>query len=150
MRGQSYTDIGSGGGLPGIILAIFNPEKEVVLLDRKSSFIDFLELAKAELMLDNVNVVKQDFLVKDTQLMTDTVIFKNFSNKLISKMTYEEKFIYLMESTKKSKSVSKAYMLTGSPVIELSDSCISEYNIKVEKLVSPFFSSDRFIAEVNF
>ena len=64
-------------------------------------------------------------------------------------MTYEEKFIYLMESTK-SKSVSKAYMLTGSPVIELSDSCISEYNIKVEKLVSPFFSSDRFIAEVNF
>ena len=41
-------------------------------------------------------------------------------------------------------------MLTGSPVIELSDSCISEYNIKVEKLVSPFFSSDRFIAEVHF
>ena len=148
--GNSYTDVGSGGGLPGIILAIFNPEKEVVLLDRKSSFIDFLELAKAELMLDNVNVVKQDFLVKDTELMTDTVVFKNFSNKLISKMTYEEKFIYLMESTKKSKSVSKAYMLTGSPVIELSDSCISEYNIKVEKLVSPFFSSDRFIAEVHF
>ena len=57
----------------------------MVLLDRKSSFIDFLELAKAELMLDNVNVVKQDFLVKDTNFMTDTVIFKNFSNKLISK-----------------------------------------------------------------
>ena len=64
MRGQSYTDIGSGGGLPGAILAIFNPEKEVVLLDRKSSFIDFLELAKAELMLDNVNVVKQDFWLR--------------------------------------------------------------------------------------
>ena len=79
MQGQSYTDVGSGGGLPGIIIAIFNPEKEVVLLDRKSSFIDFLELAKAELMLDNVNVVKQDFLVKDTELMTDTVVFKNFS-----------------------------------------------------------------------
>ena len=137
MRGQSYTDIGSGGGLPGIILAIFNPEKEVVLLDRKSSFIDFLELAKAELMLDNVNVVKQDFLVKDTQLMTDTVIFKNFSNKLISKMTYEEKFIYLMESTKRVNQSQKRICLRAA-VIELSDSCISEYNIKVEKLVSPF------------
>ena len=58
---SSITDIGSGGGIPGMILAILNPNKKVTLIDRKSTFIDFLEIVKSELKLENVVVEKQDF-----------------------------------------------------------------------------------------
>ena len=58
---SSITDVGSGGGIPGMILAILNPNKKVTLIDRKSTFIDFLEIVKSELKLENVVVEKQDF-----------------------------------------------------------------------------------------
>ena len=43
VSGSSFTDVGSGGGIPGIILAILNPNKKITLIDRKTTFIDFLE-----------------------------------------------------------------------------------------------------------
>ena len=38
-------------GIPGMILAILNPNKKVTLIDRKTTFIDFLEIVKSELKL---------------------------------------------------------------------------------------------------
>jgi 16S rRNA (guanine527-N7)-methyltransferase len=49
-------DVGSGGGLPGVPLAIAFPVLEVTLAERRRNRIDFLELAIAELALDNVDV----------------------------------------------------------------------------------------------
>jgi 16S rRNA (guanine527-N7)-methyltransferase len=50
-------DVGSGGGLPGIPLAIARPELQVTLIDSIAKKTAFLLQAKAELGLDNVNVV---------------------------------------------------------------------------------------------
>lgn len=50
-------DVGSGGGLPGIPLAIARPELQVTLIDCIAKKTAFLLQAKAELGLDNVNVV---------------------------------------------------------------------------------------------
>jgi 16S rRNA G527 N7-methylase RsmG len=144
------SDIGTGGGIPGIIIAILNPNIEVVLIDRKSSFIDFLTIAKAELNLENITIVKKDILKSSFYLSTDTVVMKNFSNKKISKMDFESKFIHLMNIIKKSKRVSKAYMLTGSPVLELSKECTKEFNLKICKIPTPFFDTNRFVAEATF
>ena len=150
LTGRSISDIGTGGGIPGIIIAILNPDVEVSLIDRKSTFIDFLTIAKAELNLKNVSVFKKDILKPNFCLNTDTVIMKNFSNKKISKMNFETKFIYLMKIIKKSKRVSKAYMLTGSPVLELSEGCIKEFELKICKIQTPFFDTNRFVAEARF
>ncbi len=148
--GNSYTDIGSGGGLPGIIIAILNPSKKVTLIDRKTTFVDFLTIAKSELYLDNVDIIHRDVLKSQAHFVTDAVLLKNFSNKVISKMDFETKFTYLMKLIKKSKQVSKAYMLTGSPVLKLSEDCMNEFNVNIHEIFSPFFESNRVVAEVKF
>lgn len=41
----SVIDLGSGGGVPGLVVAFDRPELEVTLLDRRTKRTDFLELA---------------------------------------------------------------------------------------------------------
>ena len=47
-------DIGSGGGLPGLLLSLFLPDKKVCLMDKSSKKIDFLNRAIDTLCLENV------------------------------------------------------------------------------------------------
>ena len=53
---RTLLDVGSGGGLPGIPLAIARPELMVTLLDSSHKKTVFLEQARAELALANVEV----------------------------------------------------------------------------------------------
>jgi 16S rRNA (guanine527-N7)-methyltransferase len=56
-QGEAVLDVGSGGGLPGIPLAIARPELQVTLIDSIAKKTAFLLQAKAELGLNNLNVV---------------------------------------------------------------------------------------------
>lgn len=56
-QGGTVLDVGSGGGLPGIPLAIARPELQVTLIDSIAKKTAFLLQAKAELGLSNLNVV---------------------------------------------------------------------------------------------
>ena len=76
ITGDSFTDIGTGGGIPGIVVAILNPHKRVVLLDRKSTFIDFVEIAKQDLDLQNIEIVKEDFFDSKFHLDTELLYLK--------------------------------------------------------------------------
>lgn len=57
INGQSLLDVGTGGGLPGIPLAIVDPSRPVTLLDSNSKKTRFLQQVKAELALTNVTIV---------------------------------------------------------------------------------------------
>lgn len=52
----SVLDVGAGGGLPGIVLAIALPEMKVALIDTVQKKTAFLNQVKAELSLQNVLV----------------------------------------------------------------------------------------------
>lgn len=52
-----WLDVGCGGGLPGIVLAIAKPEWSFTLLDSNSKKTSFVQQAAIELGLSNVKVV---------------------------------------------------------------------------------------------
>ncbi len=57
LQGQQFIDVGTGPGLPGIPLAIANPDKQFVLLDSLGKRITFIKNAVRELKLTNVTPV---------------------------------------------------------------------------------------------
>jgi 16S rRNA (guanine527-N7)-methyltransferase len=57
-KGSSVCDIGSGAGLPGLVLAIARPDLTVTLVEPLLRRTTFLEEVAATLPLDNVEVVR--------------------------------------------------------------------------------------------
>ena len=60
IKGNRALDIGSGGGFPGMPLAICRPDLHFTLLDRSARRVRFLQVVQAELGLDNVDCVCQN------------------------------------------------------------------------------------------
>ena len=56
LQGSVFVDIGSGAGLPGIPLAILNPENHFILVDSNGKKTRFLFQVKTELGLANIDV----------------------------------------------------------------------------------------------
>lgn len=54
LEGFQFIDVGTGPGLPGIPLAIINPDKQFTLLDSLGKRITFIKNAVRELKLSNV------------------------------------------------------------------------------------------------
>ncbi|ATR85522.1 16S rRNA (guanine(527)-N(7))-methyltransferase RsmG [Pseudomonas sp. FFUP_PS_473] len=57
IHSERWLDVGSGGGMPGIPLAILHPEKQVTVLDSNGKKTRFLTQVKLELKLDNLQVI---------------------------------------------------------------------------------------------
>lgn len=57
LQGDRFIDVGTGPGLPGLPLAIINPDKTFVLLDSLGKRISFIRNAVRELGLTNVETV---------------------------------------------------------------------------------------------
>ncbi len=68
IQGHHCLDVGTGAGLPGLILALANPDQHWVLLDSNSKKIRFVTQAVIELGVNNVEVVRNR--VEDYQSST--------------------------------------------------------------------------------
>jgi 16S rRNA (guanine527-N7)-methyltransferase len=75
----SMLDVGTGAGLPGIPVAIARPRISVTLLDSSHKKCAFLEQAKAELGLENVDVVCERVESWHPQRSFSAVVSRAFS-----------------------------------------------------------------------
>ena len=53
--GERFIDVGTGPGLPGVLLAIYYPDKDFTLLDSLGKRIRFLNQVKLQLKLSNIH-----------------------------------------------------------------------------------------------
>jgi 16S rRNA (guanine527-N7)-methyltransferase len=92
-QAKNILDVGSGGGLPGIILAIVFPGAAVSLVDTVHKKTAFLTQVKAELKLKNVTVhtgrvellkVEQKFDVITSRAFSELSNFINWSHHLLA------------------------------------------------------------------
>ncbi len=77
IEGTKIIDIGSGGGTPGIPLAIALPEKKFYLIEATQKKASFLNEAVRALKLDNVEIICERG-ESVTNLSADTVISRAF------------------------------------------------------------------------
>jgi 16S rRNA (guanine527-N7)-methyltransferase len=79
LKGDTFVDFGSGGGLPGIPLAILNPKKKFVLIDSNGKKTRFLFQVRTELCLDNVSVENCRIEHYQNKQQIDMVMCRAFS-----------------------------------------------------------------------
>ncbi|UTF59057.1 16S rRNA (guanine(527)-N(7))-methyltransferase RsmG [Gilvimarinus sp. DA14] len=80
IHGQNLIDVGTGGGLPGIVLAICYPEKKFTLLDSNGKKTRFLFHVKTLLGLENVTVENCRVESLKPESLFDTVISRAFAS----------------------------------------------------------------------
>ena len=89
IKGELIADVGSGGGTPGIPLAIANPDKAFVLVESTTKKANFIRSATSKLEINNIKVIC-DRAENITNQNIDTVISRAYGS-----------LNYLIETTKK-------------------------------------------------
>ena len=106
--GENIIDVGSGGGLPGIPLAILYPLKKFYLIEKSKKKCIFLEYVIRKLSLSNAVVICSRIEEYKETIFFDAVIARAFSNivtivKLCRKFIRTGGRIYAMKSSYKTE-----------------------------------------------
>jgi 16S rRNA (guanine527-N7)-methyltransferase len=140
LKGQSFIDVGTGPGLPGIPLAILYPERKFVLLDSLGKRVTFLRQVVFQLKLENVTPVKSRVEEYHPEQPFDGVLSRAFSS-LIDMVTWCEHLV--------SKDQGRFLALKGIyPTEEIS---VLPNNITVENsytIVVPQLEGERHLIEL--
>ncbi len=80
LKGDRFIDVGTGPGLPGIPLAIINPEKSFTLLDSLGKRIRFIRQVIHELKIPNVTPILSRVEDFKPDLQFDAVLSRAFAS----------------------------------------------------------------------
>ncbi|MFT5276862.1 MAG: 16S rRNA (guanine527-N7)-methyltransferase, partial [Granulosicoccus sp.] len=78
--GQHFADVGTGAGLPGIPLAIMNPDKTFLLIDSLGKRVRFIKQSIYELKISNVTAVQTRVEDLDLEKPLDGVLSRAFAS----------------------------------------------------------------------
>lgn len=126
-------DVGSGGGLPGIVLAVAQPDWSFTLIDAVGKKTAFLTQAKLELGLTNIEVV-HDRVEELKSAAFDLIVSRAFASL--------SQFVRLSRAALAPKGVWVA--MRGAAAIDAGDGLPAEVHIdEVVKLRVPHLGADR-------
>ena len=78
-KNESVLDVGSGGGFPGILIAITKPENKISLLESNNKKCYFLKKASHELNLKNTKIINKTITKKNQLGKFDTITTRAFA-----------------------------------------------------------------------
>jgi len=132
-EGEIIVDIGSGGGTPGIPLAIANPDKKFYLIDSVLKKIKFLNEAVKVLELDNIETIC-DRGENINKLSADTVVSRAFGS-----------LNYLIESSKNMVSKKGLFLAMKGKINqeEISDLVTGFSVLQIQEIEVPYLEATR-------
>lgn len=100
---KGLDDIGSGGGFPGIVIAVMSENTEVRLIERKVKKCKFLQKVKKVLELNNAVVLCSDYFEKNilSEYAVSRAVFGNVEKNKISKMIAKNGLFFNYSNEKK-------------------------------------------------
>ena len=142
---KKIIDIGTGAGFPGMVLAIFNPDKNFTLLDSVKKKTIFLELIKEKLELKNVEIItgRAEELIDGRRESYDVGLCRGVSNLAVI-LEYEIPFIKVGGRFLPQKMV-------GTEEVEKSENALKILNSRILKehnFSLPFSEEARLVIEI--
>ena len=137
IEGRNILDVGSGAGLPGIIIGLCCPEKNITLVDSVGKKTAFLKQTCAELNLTNIKVIHNRVEKIIIDKLFDSIITRAFAEMqilidLTSHLIEKKGSWYGMKSKKINKE-------------EVSKNYIAERKV----ILVPFLDAERYLVKIN-
>ena len=126
LKGDEVLDVGSGGGFPGIPLAIFFPEKKFTLIDSAYKKIVFLSEAKRVLNLSNIKCIHS---------RVEALTKKSFD--VITSRAFGSTSVILKKTSHLIKKDGVWLLMKGAHAEEDFQDQKQEFNMRIEQLLVP-------------
>ena len=133
IEGEKIVDIGSGGGTPGIPLAIANPDKKFYLVDSVLKKIKFLDEAVKALELNNIETICDRGENVD-KISADTVVSRAFGS-----------LNYVIESSKNMVSKKGLFLaMKGKINQEEINDLVTDFSVlQIQEIEVPYLEATR-------
>ena len=137
IEGKNVLDVGSGAGLPGIIIGLCYPEKNITLVDSVGKKTTFLKQTCAELNLSNITIINKRVEDITTNKLFDSIIARAFAEMQVlidlTRHLIEDKGVWYGMKSKKFNEEEIGI------------------NFVVEKrdIVVPYLDAERYLVKIN-
>ena len=138
IKSSRLLDVGTGAGLPGIVIAIVNPDIKVSLIDKVGKKITFIKRIIAELEIKNIETYHDRVELLTSEEKYDGIISRAFSNM--------EVFIKSTKHLIKRQGVwygMKSKKILDDEMVSINDPWA------LEKLDVPFLEAERYLVKVS-
>ena len=138
IKSSTLLDVGTGAGLPGIVIAIVNPDIKVSLIDKVGKKITFIKRIIAELEIKNIETYHDRVELLTSEEKYDGIISRAFSNM--------EVFIKSTKHLIKRQGVwygMKSKKILDDEMVSINDPWA------LEKLDIPFLEAERYLVKVS-
>jgi 16S rRNA (guanine527-N7)-methyltransferase len=138
IKSSTLLDVGTGAGLPGIVIAIVNPDIKVSLVDKVGKKINFIKRIIAELEIKNIEPYHDRVELLTSEEKYDGIISRAFSNM--------EVFIKSTKHLIKRQGVwygMKSKKILDDEMVSINDPWA------LKKLEVPFLHAERYLVKVS-